>query len=108
MSSTEYLFALRERLGAQAATALAEVLDSHQSETVTLAIQSFDRRLGEECTKLRTEMSGLRSDLSFQMNGLRMELRTEFANVRAELLKWSFVSWIGQFAAIALYISLIR
>lgn len=112
MVPTEYPFALRERLGSQGVAALADVLAAQQSGTVTLAVERFEQRLGEECAglraEMRAEMSALRTDLGTQMKELRMELRADFANVRADLLKWSFVFWIGQFAAIVGYIALMR
>jgi hypothetical protein len=109
---TDYPYALRERLGSQGAAALADVLTSQQSDTVTLAVERFDQRLAEECDglrlEMRREMATLRADLGTQMKELHMELRADFANVRADLLKWSFVFWIGQFAAVVAYIALIR
>jgi hypothetical protein len=44
----------------------------------TIATEGFERRLGHE-------MSAMRVDI---------------ANLRADLLKWSFLFWIGQLAAI--------
>jgi hypothetical protein len=48
-----------------------------------LATASFERRLGEEMSKLRLEMAALKFDL----------------------LKWTFLFWIGQLAAITAILS---
>jgi len=46
------------------------------------------------------------------MRDLRSELRADFkvevANTRADLLKWSFLFWIGQVAAISGLVTLLR
>jgi hypothetical protein len=40
--------------------------------------------------------------------GHRAELRTEMANHKAEIIKWMFLSWIGQAAATAAIIKLLQ
>ena len=62
---------------------------------------------------LRQEMAGLRLELTGEMAGLRLECTTGFAQFRqelsaqrVELLRWSFLFWIGQVAATAGLISL--
>ena len=47
------------------------------------ASASFERRLGEETSKLRLEMAGLKFDL----------------------LKWNFLFWVGQLAAMTAILS---
>jgi hypothetical protein len=110
VDATKYPFVLRERLGSQGA--LADVLASDRADVVTLVTDTFERRLGEECGKLRAEMSELRSDLRQDMKELRFELRSDFkvevANIRADLLKWSFLFWVGQVAAVMAFISIGR
>jgi hypothetical protein len=50
---------------------------------------------------LSAEVSTLRQDFR---QGLS-EVRAEIANTRVEMLKWSFLFWIGQVAVIASLIS---
>ncbi len=72
---------LRERLTTSACEGLVEMLaDAH-----SLAAESFERRLGEEVGKLRLDI----------------------ADLRFEILKWSFLLWIGQVAATAGVLSLL-
>ena len=75
--------ALTMRLGHEAARELIEVLDSAQltwsQQVLTVVTERFERRLLDECAKLRIEM----------------------ARDRFELVKWMFLFWLGQVAAIA-------
>jgi hypothetical protein len=65
---------VRDRLGNPGADGLMTMFaDAHR-----LGIESFERRLGEETAKLRLDMADLKFDL----------------------LKWSFLFWIGQVAVI--------
>jgi hypothetical protein len=58
---------------------------SHQ-----MATDRFERRLTEELAALRLEMH----------QGFAA-LRQEDATTRVELLKWAFLFWVGQVAAVA-------
>lgn len=78
-----------------------------KEDVLTTATDRFERRLVEECAKLRVEMAALRADLVAQVGGLAAQatgsestLRQEIASTRTEILRWSFVFWIGQVAAI--------
>ncbi|MBI2889616.1 MAG: hypothetical protein HYY13_02415 [Nitrospirae bacterium] len=53
--------------------------------------EAFERRLTERLQHLAT-----REDLAREIGQLRAELQA----VRADLIKWMFVFWIGQFASI--------
>ena len=65
------------------------------SETVLTAVTDrFERRLIEEGAKFRLELMALGSTL-----------RQEMARDRFELLKWMFVFWIGQLAAMSAIMS---
>ena len=50
---------------------------------------------------LRTDMSALKVDLTGEVFTLRQDLTNGLSEVRAELLKWSFLFWVGQLAAVA-------
>jgi hypothetical protein len=95
---------LRQRLTDDGVAALAEVLADERAEIVTFVSTTFDQRLVEECGKLRAEMRDFKTEIRSDMQTLRAELRTDFrvaiADTRADLLKWSFVFWIGQVAAV--------
>jgi len=120
-------FALRERLGREAADGLAQVLDEReqnvQEHVLNLATERFGRMLAEEAGKLRVELADecgrlraefggecgkLRAEFAGECGRLRAEfagesgkLRAQMADVRSDLLKWAFLFWIGQVAAVA-------
>ena len=77
-------FALRERLGESGSAALADVFEKRDEALISVVTERFERRLSEECGKLRSEMVKLQA-----------ELRVDIANARADFIKWSFLFWIG-------------
>jgi hypothetical protein len=77
---------LRDRLGDVASEGLMDMFAAAHER----AVESFERRLSEEVSKLRAEM------------------HVGFADLKSELLKWSFLFWIGQLAAVAGLLSVLR
>jgi Spy/CpxP family protein refolding chaperone len=79
--------ALRARIGDEATFGLIEALESERKDwseqVLSASADRFERRLAEELSTLR--------------QGLTQELVT----TRVDMLKWSFVFWIGQVAAMA-------
>jgi hypothetical protein len=75
--------ALTMRLGHEGARELGEVLDTAQQtwsqQVLTVVTERFERRLIEEGAKLRVEL----------------------ARDRSEIMKWMFLFWLGQVAAMA-------
>jgi hypothetical protein len=100
----EYPFALRQRLTEGGSAGLAEVLNTERAEVIATVSHSFDQRLAAECGQLQRGLDALRADMRSEMNALRVELRADFqvaiADTKADLLKWSFLFWIGQVAAV--------
>lgn len=78
---------LSSRLGLDASRGLDELLDVEKREwsdhVLNLAAERFERRLVDEVSKLRIEL----------------------AKDRFEILKWMFVFWIGQLAAVSAIMS---
>lgn len=81
-------------------SALRVVEPMTDDEQMTLMTERFERRLGEECGKLRTEIGGVRTDL--------VGLRAELIDRNAELLKWLLAFFVGQTAALAGLMALFR
>lgn len=122
--------ALREKLGADGARALAELFNDTSMQTrgdvIEIAASRFERRLAEELGTLRSEfhsalhseigglraemqseIGGLRAELQSQIGGLRAELHSQVGELRAEMgafegriTRWMFVFWIGQIGAL--------
>lgn len=98
MASGRVPVAVRTRLGDDATFGLIELLDSDRREwsehVLSVAADRFERRLTEEVSALREEVrEGLHDGLT--------SVRHEIATTRIEMLKWSFVFWVGQVAAMA-------
>ncbi len=87
--------ALSARLGQEATDGLLELVESTRTEwtehVLTLAEARFERRLTEE-------ISALRVDFTRELHHGLAAVRQEIATVRVELIRWSFVFWVGQIA----------
>jgi len=55
--------------------------------------------MGSGSAALRTEMGSGSAALRTEINSGSAALRTEMANLRAELIKWMFLFWLGTVAA---------
>ena len=65
--------------------------------------------MAQQGAHLQGEMSTLRVELKTEMQGGFASLRQEMATDRFELLKWSFLFWLGQFFAVgALMATMLR
>ena len=86
--------ALRETLGNDAMAGLHIVVDDKgrqwKDDVLAITEERFERRLARE-------IGDLRLDMTKEFVSLRVGMAKEFANV----LKWSFLFWIGQFAAVS-------
>ena len=72
------------------------------------AAARFDGRLQVELSQVRDEVAATRAELlvGLQQGFTQMwqgvsDLRKETANARVEMVRWSFVFWIGQVAVLA-------
>jgi hypothetical protein len=97
--------ALRGRLEDDATFGLVELLDSERKEwsehVLTVASDRFERRLAQE-------LGAFKADVSKALNDGLAGIRQDTATARLEMLKWSFVFWIGQVAAVAGLLAFMR
>ena len=72
-------------------------------DLIEVQAQRFDarleQRLAETRADLRTEMHEGFAQLRTEMGVGFAQVRTEMANLRAELIKWMFLFWLGTVAA---------
>src|SRR5262249_54137655 len=106
MERTRVSLALRERLGAAGGAGLQEFVDHElirvEERVLNLAVERFERRLV-------TEAAGLRVELTTKMMDGFSAIRQELATNRVEALRWSFLFWVGQVAAmVGLFTILLR
>jgi len=78
---------LRERLGDSGTEALTEM------------VHTAVREWGDEI--LQTATTRFETRLTGEISALRIEVVRELASMRVELIRWSFVFWITQLAAMA-------
>lgn len=62
-----------------------EAGETNKESVIEVVEERFERRLTEEISKLRVELSG-------EMG----KLRDEMHDLRANLIQWMFLFWIGQ------------
>jgi hypothetical protein len=116
MTGSRIPAALRTRLGDEATFGLIELFDTEEQDwsdhVLGAAADRFERRLSDEVSGLRVELTGalgaVRQELSGGLTAVRQEMtagltavRQDVSATRIEMRRWSFVFWIGQVAAIA-------
>jgi hypothetical protein len=98
MGSTGVPDALADRLGPDGTEGLVSWVESAQEqwkeEIMTTTVDRFESRL-------TSEISSLRVDFAREISLFRGDMARDLADVRVELLKWSFLFWVGQVAAMA-------
>jgi hypothetical protein len=81
---------VRTRLGADASQGLVDMFSQYHE----FATDRFERRLAEMRADFnRTHAEGL------------AQIRVEMANMRADVIRWNLVFWVGQFAAMVAALS---
>jgi hypothetical protein len=101
--------ALVERLGNDGTQGLVTWVASERAawtdDVLNIALERFDRRLTTELSALRVDvardLSSLRVDVARDVSTLRSDVARDLSGVRSELLKWSFLFWMGQVATTA-------
>jgi len=81
---------LRARLGSEASEGLVEMFAAYQE----FSTDRYERRLNQEIAGLRLEVH----------QGLAA-LRQDMIGVKADLMKWTLLLWLGQFAALTAVLS---
>ena len=80
---------------------LATLKREWTEHVLTLASDRFERRLAEELSAIRVEIARGDSELRKELHEGLAALRVEMANLRADVLRWSFLFWLGQMATMA-------
>ena len=115
--------ALREKLGNDAMLGLQAFVDAAarqwKDDVLVIAGERFEHRLSHEIGAFRVEVANefaaMRVDMAKEFAALRVTManervettkefgavRVELATTRVSLLKWCFLFWIGQFAAVS-------
>lgn len=84
-----------------------DVQEEWTTEMVERVGDRFERRLTDQSTKVRVEMvqgfAALRQEMTTGFAAFHQEL----ADTRFELLKWTFVFWVGQLFALAGFVAVL-
>jgi hypothetical protein len=103
----------------RSASAALHTMPEPEDQLIERVMDRVERRLAEECGKLRVEIAQLRGEFRTEMaqgiGTLRAEMEKGFGALRAEmsdrnatLLKWLMVYAVTQLAAIAALLRLFR
>ena len=95
--------ALRERLGESGTRDLAEFMARHSNEVRSDVMEMCDTQVAALSTDIADRFAGVDrklSELSETIGDLKIDLIARLAEMRVELLRWTFLFWIGQFAAV--------
>jgi len=68
-------------------------------DLIEVQAQRFDAKLRQGLAETRAELRGEIAQLRTEMHAGFAQTRTEMANLRAELIKWMFLFWLGTVAA---------
>jgi hypothetical protein len=103
---------LRLRLGPDAGDDLSDAFEEVQQDMLMITTERFDGRLVAVSAEVQAQLfrtqCELRQEMAVGDAALRVTLleglaniRTEMAGLRADVLRWSFLFWVGQVGAIA-------
>jgi hypothetical protein len=110
MGSPDLGLRLRSRLGPEAGEDLSDAFEEAEKDMVAITSERFEQRLIAVAAELRADIGRSQSELRQEMTtmdaGIRVALtdglskiRAEMSEMRVDVLRWSFLFWIGQVAA---------
>jgi len=73
-------------------------------DLIEVQAQRFDARLEQRLAETRTDLRGEIGQVRAEMGVGFAQVRTDMANLRAELIKWMFLFWLGSVGATLLSI----
>jgi|1185.fasta_scaffold17091_2 hypothetical protein len=98
---------LRDKLGTEAAQDLSGAFEEVENHMLTITTERFEARLAAVASDLRQEMGRMDAGLRITLAEGLSRIRIDLSESRAELMRWSFFFWIGQFSATAAVIGLL-
>jgi len=102
---------LHERLGDDAMTELLTLFSDLGAETRAefQELRAADARLEQRVERLERQVSDVRTELTQQITDVKTELtrqiaelKPHIAGVQAELIKWTFLFWLGTIGTVLL------
>ena len=80
---------------------LDEQRQDWSDQMLSIAADRFERRLTDDIHAVRVDFAQLEARLRRELHEGLAAVRQELAGTRIEFLKWSFLFWVGQVAAVA-------
>jgi hypothetical protein len=100
MGLTRVSLRLQEKLGEEAAEDLAHAFEDERNKVLAVAQDRFDARLAVVASELRQEMAKMDANLRVSLAEGFASIRKEMSEMRVEMIRMSFLFWLGQFVAI--------
>jgi hypothetical protein len=95
---------LREKLGEEGTDALVELINQANGHTKTDVLgfveEKFERRLSEEVAKFERRLSEEVAKFDRRLSEEVARLDVKISEVKADLIRWMFIFWVGQLGAI--------
>ncbi len=99
---------LLEILEERFARRLAET-EKQLDHRITGEVARLDHRITEEIAKLEQRITGVEAKLEQRITEEAAKLETRMAGMRADLIRWMFLFWVGQIGTlIALFYAFLR
>ena len=91
---------LREKLSEEGADALVALINEangqSRADVLTFVEEKFERRLSEEVAKFERRLS---KEVA-KLDGKIAEVKVNLSEVKADLIRWMFIFWVGQIGAL--------
>ncbi len=68
----------------------------------------FDAKLEQRIAEVRADIAVLHGKVESQVDALNSKIDTQAESLRAELIKWMFLFWLGTVATMLGFVSLLR
>jgi len=92
---------LRDKLGPDASQDLSHAFEEVRNDMLTMTADRFEGRLIAVGAGLREDMARMDSGVRIALADGLAKIRMDVSEARANVVYWSFLFWIGQFAATA-------
>jgi hypothetical protein len=92
---------LRDTLGPDASQDLSHAFEEMRNDMLTMTADRFEGRLTAVGSELREDMARMDSGVRIALTEGLSKIRMDMSEARVNVVYWSFLFWIGQFAATA-------
>ena len=79
---------------------LNRVSDRTREDVLTFVEEKFERRLSEEMAKINQRITNEVAKINQRISEEIHQVRAEIHRMRADIIKWMFIFWVGQIGVI--------